>query len=443
MESADVIIVGAGAAGLAAGARLTAAGFQVLLLEARDRIGGRILADGLEPDGAAVELGAEFVHGRPPEIFGLAGRAGLEIREIEGQPWISHNGTVQPAEAFFDSQAAVFERLEQLVAPDRSFLSFLHDCCADLPEEARRQAISYVEGFHAAYAGRISAFSIRDGEKAEQAIDGDRQFRIAGGYGRLADALLADIDPSRFSLELRQVVSEVNWQKPRVEIRTESPAGEGKFSAAAAIVTLPLSLLQASAEGAGGVRFTPGLTAKRAALELLEMGRVVRVVLRFREAFWRDLTWQGKPASDMTFLFGADLPFPTWWTAWPSPAPLLTGWAAGPRSQIGAQQREELELAAVSSLARTVNRRAGVIRGLLEEFHFHDWQADPFSRGAYSYVKTGGADSAQAELARPLGRRLFFAGEATCSDGHHATVHGAIATGIRAADEVMQAWRAR
>jgi monoamine oxidase len=168
------------------------------------------------------------------------------------------------------------------------------------------------------------------------------------------------------------------------------------------------------------------------------MGRVIRVVLRFREPFWRSLRPGPHGTANMTFLFASAQPLPTWWTAWPSPAPLITGWAAGPKAQNLPADTAQLEAIALSSLASAVNLPELRIRGLLQACYFHDWQADPFARGAYSYVKVGGAQSAQAQLAQPLANRLFFAGEATCSDGHHATVHGAIASGARAAGEVMR-----
>jgi monoamine oxidase len=82
------------------------------------------------------------------------------------------------------------------------------------------------------------------------------------------------------------------------------------------------------------------------------------------------------------------------------------------------------------------------IEDLTESAAYHDWQTDPFARGAYSYVKAGG-DSAQAGLAAPLEQTLFFAGEATDVSGYHGTVHGAIASGHRAAQEILDSRNAQ
>ncbi len=440
---ADVVIVGAGAAGLAAAGHLAAAGVRVAVLEARDRIGGRILTHADVACEAPIELGAEFVHGRPPEIFEVARRNGLELREIEGEPWMSRSGRLVPADSFFQAESNVFERLQGYAGPDLSFRQFLQEHGRDLPPESQLWATSYVEGFHAAHADRISAHSIRDGEKAEEAIDGDRQFRIAGGYQRLVNALRAEMDPANASLHLGRVVTEVNWGGAGVKVQARSSQGTATFTAKAALITLPLPLLQAAPDERGAARFVPALHAKSAALARLEMGQVARIGLRFREAFWRELPADGgRSPRRMTFLFAPQRAVPTWWTALPSPAPLLTGWAAGPRAkELAGQSAEQLEATAIASLAEAVGLTAEHINGRLEACYSHDWQTDPFARGAYSYVLAGGAEAAQKELAQPLEGKLFFAGEATRSDGHHATVHGAIGSGWRAARELLECWR--
>jgi len=130
---------------------------------------------------------------------------------------------------------------------------------------------------------------------------------------------------------------------------------------------------------------------------------------------------------------------PTWWTALPVRAPLLTGWAAGPAAERytgrGAAFAAEQALAA---LARVTGAPQADIERLVDRWHWHDWQADPFSRGAYSYVPAGAMDARRA-LSAPADDTLFFAGEATDLEGHGAMVHGAIASGRRAAAEMLRA----
>lgn len=441
-STVDVLIVGAGAAGLAAAHALTATSCRVTILEARDRIGGRIFTLPANDRGAPIELGAEFVHGRPPEIFKLAGHAGLKLDELQGQFWYSQNGKLCPDE-FPSERSPVFERMQKYHGPDISFRRFLDEHCADLPAEATLWATAYVEGFHAADAELISLHSIVAGEKAEEEIDGDRQFRLAHGYQGLIEALRRSIDPVVGQLLLKHVVRSVRWQPGRVEIEAASPEGEPlpMFSAASAVITLPLSILQAPPTGEGAVHFIPALDMKSRAFSQLAMGAAVHVSLVFREPFWRKAAFAGSSGSlaDMQFLFSDNPWFPTWWSKLPSLAPVLVGWSAGPRvRELCGQPKSFVRGKAVEALAAILRMTTEHVSSLLQAAYVHDWQADPFSRGAYSYVMAGGADEAQRQLAAPLANTLFFAGEATNSQGHHATVHGAIASGYRAAAELLK-----
>ena len=168
------------------------------------------------------------------------------------------------------------------------------------------------------------------------------------------------------------------------------------------------------------------------------MGPVVRVTLRFDSVFWEDPKVMGERAlRDAHFIFSGDPSFPTWWTAAPLHLPMLVGWCAGPCAEAKSSLDEgELCSEAIQSSRAHLQSARKLLAQRLTHFYYHDWQADPYSRGAYSYVLAGGM-GAQQELARPLANRLFFAGEATQSDGHHATVHGAFSSGIRVAEEIL------
>jgi hypothetical protein len=330
-SSAEVLIIGAGAAGLAAAGALTKAGVNVIVLEARNRLGGRIYTHPDSTPEVPIELGAEFVHGRPPEIFDLVQRSRLQVREVEGEFWYSRNGVLQKGE-FPSGRSTVFERMHKYQGPDMSFRQFLEKFCADLSSADKLWATSYVEGFHAADADRISIQSIVQGEEAEEEIDGDSQFRVNGGYRRVMEVLLGEVDPKRSGLLLNHVVRVIRWRKGKVEVEVTTPAGEvlETCSAECAIITLPLSVLQAPASGYGAVGFDPPLTAKQQAISKLDMGPAVHVVLRFREPFWGYPENTSTPdLSKMSFLFARSEWFPTWWSTFPVEAPILTAWTAG------------------------------------------------------------------------------------------------------------------
>jgi monoamine oxidase len=221
------------------------------------------------------------------------------------------------------------------------------------------------------------------------------------------------------------VVTAVEWGQKRVLIRT---AGGAEFTAPRAIVTVPLGVLKA-----GAIRFAPALPGKEHALHALEMGAVARVSLCLGNDVWAS---QDRLTTD-GFLFSGVAPFPVWWLSSPAPFPVVTGWAAGPNARalagLSEAQRVRVALDALTKILELDPVR--MQQGLRGGFS-HDWQADPFSRGAYSYAAVGGSRAGE-ELGAPLDATLFFAGEATQSDGQNATVHGAIASARRVAKEVM------
>ena len=197
-----------------------------------------------------------------------------------------------------------------------------------------------------------------------------------------------------------------------------------------AIVTLPLGVLKTPLRAAGAVRFTPPLRAKRAALDRLESGAVIKAVLLFRTAFWEELD-QARYRG-VSFFHSPGAAFPTFWTARPERAPLLVAWAGGPNaSRLAKAAAPDIVRGAVASLASIFGVRKG-IEDQLAAAWTHHWQQDPLARGAYSYVAVGGHGARRA-LAEPLEDTLFFAGEAADYEGEHGTVAGALRSGERAA----------
>ena len=227
----------------------------------------------------------------------------------------------------------------------------------------------------------------------------------------------------------------MNWQRGKVTVTATHHGETLTVSAPKAIVTLPLGVLQLAPQSPHAVRFEPALTQKREAFEGLAVGPVIRVILRFRDAFWETL--DAGRYKDGAFFHAPDATFPTFWTPLPVRAPVLVAWSAGPAaSRMSGLDRAELVNRALSSLDIIFGRRANLREGF-EGAHLHDWQADPFSCGAYSYVTAGGA-SARKALAKPLQDTLFFAGEAADTEGESGTVAGALQSGERAAREVMK-----
>ena len=422
--NSDVLIIGAGVAGLTAASELSSRGMRVLLLEGRDRIGGRILTDRTNP--YPVELGAEFVHGRPEETFELVKQAKIPVTQLEWNVLRRSNGRWYDAHEVMSGMDELFEEMSRCAGrPDQSFQQFLDSVKAD--PAVKEQAANFVEGFHAADPRRVSVHALIASTRADEEVDGDRQFRFPGGYDSLVKSISDRIDWKLCELFLNTRVTEIEWRPGDVRVKTSSG---GEFRAPRLIVTIPLGVLKS-----GGLRFRPELKEKQKALDSLEMGPVVRASLCFREKFWEALP----RFKDVSFLFTDDLRFPTWWTSNPLPFPILTGWAAGHYARSLANLTHDHVInRALESLSGIFEMEIMRLRGLLQAGFTHDWDADPFSCGAYSYALVGGSEAAR-DLAEPISGTLFFAGEATNFQGHNGTVHGAIASGKRAVKEIFAA----
>ncbi|HEV8427595.1 MAG TPA: NAD(P)/FAD-dependent oxidoreductase [Pyrinomonadaceae bacterium] len=436
-QETEILIIGAGAAGLAAARELSIAGLNVIILEARNRIGGRI---NTHIDSWPIELGAEFVHGKPPETFAIAQRANLKLQKIPNLHWHLHNGILTKSDEFWSKLETVMADMSRYRGPDESFAEFINRYKQETPiDDIESIATLYVEGFHAAHADRISVDGLNKTNKAAEEIEDNKPFRLQNGYDQIVNTLHNEAVAAGATIHLERVVEEVIWKRNHVEVTTRESL---KFKARRLLSTMPLSLMHDFGAPAARVRFTPSLEEKVQAARKLSLGHVVKVVLRFREAFWENLTVPGegdKPADlkDLTFVHAPSEVVPTWWTQSPLKAPLITGWAGGMRADSLSLASEDLLLdRSIESLSHIFSRSKRFLEESLEEFYTHNWHRDQFTAGAYSYIPVGGLE-AQSQLAQPLEDTLFFAGEATNERGHHATVHGAIATGLRAAREIL------
>jgi monoamine oxidase len=442
--SADVIIIGAGVAGLSAARALSDSGLSVIILEARDRVGGRIFTHRIPSFPTPIELGAEFIHGQPREIWDVVEVAGLTVVEVTDSHWQSLDGALNESD-FWPQWEAVVRQMREAGAPDQPFRRFIEERYgAEDQLETKRLALDYVEGFNAASADRISVAALVAMEGAASAVGGGPAFRILNGYDQVAGWLLAGCGPQRVTLRLSVVANEIKWSRGGVEVIASSRAGHSlpSFRAERAVITLPLGVLQAPTDTPGAVRFEPELREKREAIGKLVMGTVSKIVLRFRERFWEQSGFPIQPAGGrlppLGFLHSRNEYFPTWWTSLPVRSPILTGWAGGPAAERLALRDEEFVVGrALDSLTRLFGLGRERLADLLAAWYTRDWQADPYARGAYSYIPVGGLDAPRL-LAEPVEDTLFFAGEATDLDGQNGTVHGAIASGQRAAGEIIQ-----
>lgn len=467
----DILIIGAGAAGLSAARQLAKAGKKIKVLEARDRIGGRVYT---RRDELTIELGAEFVHGRHPLMIELLKEFDLPFTDVTERHWYVDEGRIGTSHEFWNKLTALMDLMDEK-QPDVSFEQFLNTI-PDTEETTRAKSVArlFVEGFHAARVDHIGVRGLIKANKAEDEIDGEHSFRLTGGYGPLMNKLYEDALSSGAEFHLNTVVSQIQWSRDGVEVVCRENNREVTHSAHRAVITLPLGVLQRStsasnevstgsgnrvsatygtasdSERAGlstsrdesNLRFVPPLPNEyQTAINALAMGHAIRIALRFREPFWESIKLdEHHDLKELGFIHCPTAPLPTWWTQLPTHEALLIGWTGGSNaerivSQIKNNFSDEVLSLAVDSLHLILRVPQSEIRNQLVAHHVHDWHNDPFTRGAYAYVPVN-ALAAQEALSKPIDGVLYFAGEAL-SVGHIGTVHGALDSGHRAAKDIL------
>lgn len=424
-QSKRVIVIGAGAAGIAAARRLKRDGHTVAVLEARDRIGGRINSDHtLSP--YPVELGAEFLHGSRVTTWDYVNSFGF--RTLRAGPntsdFVHINGQLIDANQWQADLAGEAGTLEDLIwdaaeawtEADGDEMTIdqlieVSDDLADLRDPATRRLLDNM------YGEEVAAGTTQHGVygivEATYDGDGSRDYRLEQGYSALLERMAIGLD-----IHLNTPVKRVSYAGSSATVET---ADGTLYTADAVIITLPLAILQK-----GVVQFDPPLPDwKTEAIHALGAGHVNKVILRFKERFWPE---------DLGELF-SDKTLQVWWQPGLGRAdapPILTSNTGG----LNALAVEELgEEGAIDLGLQELSDLFGLnVRDKFEVGTFAGWGIDPYSQMGYSYVPPE-ADGYRADLAEPVSNLLFFAGEATHTF-RPACVHGAIETGLRAAKEV-------
>ena len=456
-----MVVIGAGAAGLAAARSLHDAGLNIVVLEARRRIGGRICTHREPGLPEPIELGAEFIHGDAPETRAILDEAGLRSVDVGGRRFETVNpasasagGRLRPADDYWQRLHRVLRHLDVSADSDESFRQFLDRKPGGRRDARnRRLALQFFEGFLAADSRRGSSKALAGHDDPSGDARAQRMGRVVDGYDRVVDALS---EPIVARIKRSVIVTRVGWRPGTVAVHSRAAAAGGPqhetqvgrarpiIHARRVVITVPLGVLKAPPGETGSIDFIPALTQKAEALERMAMGSVVRVVLRFKTRFWTAVDFErragGEALESLAFVQSDDEDFPVWWTQYPLRAPVMVGWCGGPRARVlDRLPPDRLADCAIASLARALGLSRRRLRAMVEGTWSHRWDADPLTRGAYSYQLVGGATAPDA-LARPLRSTLFFAGEATAPDGRIGSVDGAIASGLRAARQVRRAF---
>jgi monoamine oxidase len=418
-----VIVIGAGMAGLAAAIDLKAAGFTVIVVEGRERVGGRVFTD-TSLDGLPLDLGANWIHGihRNP-IFELTTKFRIKTAVTN---YDSIARYASDGQALDDARGARlerdFEQLQTAIARaqddedgDRPLGQFIDAYTARLKlasQRAQDLAYSVNAEIEHDYAADVDDLSLLEFDQDSELGGADVLF--PGGYTQLVERLKIGLD-----IRTGQVVRSVVRDRSGVRILTSSAA----FAADFAVITLPLGVLKQ-----GSVAFIPELpTSKIGAIARLGMSVLNKCCLRFPNAFWHP----------RTHLLGYVNAARDQWSAWLNiyrytGQPVLVGFNAGSFGE----QLETLSDAAITASAMKVLRRIyGASIPDPTGVRITRWKSDAFTRGSYSHIPPGASGDDYDALAASVDARLFFAGEAT-SRIYPGTVHGAWLSGRKAAREI-------
>lgn len=425
MEEArfDVVVIGAGAAGLIAATEVALTGRTVAVIEAKGRSGGRMHTV-FSANGFPVELGAEFVHGNLPLTMGLLKKDGVKTFPLRGSFWRHKNGELSEQEAQIADEDDLQRKFGEL-KQDMPVAQFLSTRLAGEEHEALRLTLTnYVEGYYAADPANASTAALRD----ELMKDDEPNYRIEGGYQTLVDHLEGRCREKDVRFFFSETVHRLHWRKNEVRVET----AKAHYSATKAIITVSVGVLAANTIG-----FSPAFPEKMEAARRLGFGHVVKVVLVFEDAFWKEegLTG-GKDLSDLNFLFSGET-IPTWWTQHPKEEAVLVGWLGGPKAAaFQGSDKAGLLTKALFALGCIFNLDVLHLSQKLVGSHFYNWQTDPAFCGAYSYEVVGG-EALQKTVLRPAEGTVYFAGEGLHHGPEIGTVEAALQSGQTVARELI------
>lgn len=429
MEHFDTIVVGAGVSGLTAARLLVRSGRRVVVLEARDRVGGRVHTD--RTDGLATDLGASWIHGIDGSPVAAAARAfGMRTVEFtvggyqpDSRP-IAHYGpdgvrlSADVAQRYVDDIHAVDATLAGVIAsstPDASYRDVTEEALARQGWDANRtqRVREYLEHRseeqYGAWIDDLAAHGLDD-----DVVDGD-EVVFPDGYDRLPVALAEGLE-----VRLAHAVSRVAWSADGVVVSTD----RGDLAARDAVVTVPVGVLRSE-----DFVIDPPLPEPNAgALGRLAMNAFEKVFLRFPVRFW----------DDDVYAIRQQGPEGAWWHSWYDLTPLhgvptLLTFAAGPAAIATRDWDADRVAASVLEQLRRLYGDGVVAPTRVDVTH---WQDDPFARGSYAYMTVGSTTRDHDDLATPVGGVLHLAGEATWTDDP-ATVTAALCSGHRAAENVL------
>jgi monoamine oxidase len=428
MENIDVLIIGAGAAGLMAACALSKKGKKVVVLEGRNRTGGRIHTLDNQSFFKLAELGAEFIHGDLPVTLALLKEAGIAPMSADADMVRFAEGKFTKNEQFIDHWDELIAELNQL-QNDMPIESFLQTSFPDDHYQGMHDSVwKFVSGYDTGDPLKASAFALRN----EWQSEGEHaQHRVTGGYCAMIGYLANICKRNNGHVFLNALVKQVRWTPGHVTVITED---EMSYEAEKLIVAVPLGVLQAAQTAQAAIKFAPELTAYKSAINEMGFGAVIKILLEFKHPFWEDDRY-GSALDEVGYLF-SDEEIPTWWTQYPERSNVLTGWVGGPQAMSKKDTADdELIRQSLTSLGNIFGLDTEVFKSNLIAWKIANWTADPFTLGSYAY-DTVAAPKARKLINTPIADTIYFAGEYLYDGTAMGTVEAALTSGRDVAEKI-------
>jgi monoamine oxidase len=418
----DVLVVGAGLCGLTCARNLSAAGFKVLILEGRERVGGRVeeMSTGFS---APVDLGAEFIHGDARETHALMKEAGCAALQQEGRFYTIRNGEVTESFAPMEHREEILEQLEKLDndLPLSQFIAtYLND-----PKYTETVAaiIKMAEGFDAADISRFSTFALRNEWKDESTFESSF---IEGGYAKLVSFLRDHCEKNNCTLLTSSPVNSVKWQLGHVEVSTSA---NRKFTAEKVIITVPPPVLLSGPRDPAAIVCEPPIEKILSAFKNLGYGHAIKFFAEFSRSIWNDAAFENniQQLKDAAFIISDQL-FPVWWGN-PVSNKILTGWIGGPQAlELSRSADAYVTEVAMLSLSAILKTDVNTLKAYIVRTELTNWTNNAFTAGAYSF-HTVESQKARQAISESVENTLYFAGEALALNRECGTVNAAIVSG--------------
>ncbi len=425
-QETDVLIIGAGAAGLMAALTLTRASKRVTILEARNRCGGRIYTINNECFKEA-ELGAEFVHGDLPVTLNLLKEAGINYYPSAGEMWHYKKGRFSRDGTINDDWELLINKLNEL-KEDVTISDFLKKEFQDEKHKALGDAVkNFAAGYDTADPDKASSFALREEWQNE---DDGAQHRVEGGYSSMIKYMENECRAAGGSIILGSVVKEIQWQSGTVKVTTSDGS---VYKSDKVLVALPLGILQA-VDIKNKVYFNPPIPEQSKALQDMGFGAIIKILLKFKDVFWEQA--KGIDLQNMSFILSEEV-IPTWWTQVPRQSNILTGWLGGPKAAgMKSALNKELLSLSLQSLASIFKLDQQWLKDKLIDYEVVNWTTDPFTLGSYAY-DTIEASASRSLLENAVEETIYFAGEYLYKGPAMGTVEAALTSGMNVANKII------